>query len=411
MARLREFLLSRSARISPAEAGLAGGGARRRTPGLRREGVAVLAGVGVSWYQWLEQGRAITVSPQVLDPVGRVLRPSSAERRHPYVLAGLDPPAPEADPRYADMCEGLHRLIDTWLPYPAHLMDAYGNAVMYDDAAGAVPGTRPGITRNCLVAFFTDPLYRARTESRQQNAAHVAAQYRAACSERPGDDGPRAVADEVGELSPEFAEPWQRRDIAPGGQVRKEREHPVVGTLVVESARLRIPARPDLAIVLHTPLPEADTAAKAEWPASPEGRRGSMHPVAGCPGSAPYALGMTETTASAELDAEDRKIITLARSARARNGVPEGAAVRDETGRTYVAGTVALDSLQLSAVRTAVAMAVASGAKSLEAAAVVTEADTASEEDRAAVRDLGGPGTPVLVAGPDGALRVSVTAG
>ncbi|MGW0559721.1 cytidine deaminase [Streptomyces sp. NPDC003016] len=120
---------------------------------------------------------------------------------------------------------------------------------------------------------------------------------------------------------------------------------------------------------------------------------------------------MTETTASAELDAEDRKIITLARSARARNGVPEGAAVRDETGRTYVAGTVALDSLQLSAVRTAVAMAVASGAKSLEAAAVVTEADTASEEDRAAVRDLGGPGTPVLVAGPDGALRVSVTAG
>ncbi|WP_093800916.1 cytidine deaminase [Streptomyces sp. Wb2n-11] len=120
---------------------------------------------------------------------------------------------------------------------------------------------------------------------------------------------------------------------------------------------------------------------------------------------------MTETTPSAELDAEDRKIITLARSARARNGVPEGAAVRDETGRTYVAGTVELDSLKLSALRTAVAMAVASGAKSLEAAAVVTEADTASEEDRAAVRDLGGSGTPVLVAGPDGALRGSVTAG
>ncbi|MGX1883775.1 cytidine deaminase [Streptomyces sp. NPDC055287] len=120
---------------------------------------------------------------------------------------------------------------------------------------------------------------------------------------------------------------------------------------------------------------------------------------------------MTETTPSTALDPEDRKIITLARSARARNGVPEGAAVRDETGRTYVAGTVALDSLRLSALRTAVAMAVASGAKSLEAAAVVTEAATASEEDRAAVRDLGGAQTPVLVAGPDGELRVSVTAG
>ncbi|MFI7391801.1 MULTISPECIES: cytidine/deoxycytidylate deaminase family protein [Streptomyces] len=117
------------------------------------------------------------------------------------------------------------------------------------------------------------------------------------------------------------------------------------------------------------------------------------------------------TTETPGLDPEDRKIVTLARSARARNGVPEGAAVRDETGRTYVAGTVDLDSLKLSALRTAVAMAVASGAKSLEAAAVVTEAESASEEDRAAVRDLGGAGTPVLVAAPDGTVRATVSAG
>lgn len=116
-------------------------------------------------------------------------------------------------------------------------------------------------------------------------------------------------------------------------------------------------------------------------------------------------------TQSTDLGPEDRKIITLARSARARNGVPEGAAVRDETGRTYVAGTVALDSLKLSALQTAVAMAVASGAKSLEAAAVVSEADAASDEDRAAVRDLGGPETPVLLAGPDGELKARVAAG
>ncbi|MDX3077381.1 cytidine deaminase [Streptomyces sp. NPDC088354] len=110
------------------------------------------------------------------------------------------------------------------------------------------------------------------------------------------------------------------------------------------------------------------------------------------------------------LDPEDRKIITLARSARARNGVPEGAAVRDGTGRTYVAGTVALRSLSLSALRTAVAMAVASGATSLEAAAVVSAAGTLAPEDLAAVRDLGGPDTPVLLAGPDGALRATVPA-
>ncbi|GAA1354123.1 cytidine deaminase [Streptomyces beijiangensis] len=120
---------------------------------------------------------------------------------------------------------------------------------------------------------------------------------------------------------------------------------------------------------------------------------------------------MSENTASDGLGPEDRKIITLARSARARNGVPEGAAVRDETGRTYVAGTVSLESLKLSALQTAVAMAVASGAQSLEAAAVVSEAGAASEQDRAAVRDLGGPETPVLLAGPDGTLRASVAAG
>ncbi|MFH8606290.1 cytidine deaminase [Streptomyces sp. NPDC018029] len=116
-------------------------------------------------------------------------------------------------------------------------------------------------------------------------------------------------------------------------------------------------------------------------------------------------------TESAALGPEDRKIVTLARSARARNGVPEGAAVRDETGRTYVAGTVALDSLQLSALRTAVAMAVASGAESLEAAAVVSGAEKVSDEDLAAVRDLGGAGTPVFLAGPDGEVRARVEAG
>ncbi|MGW7240869.1 cytidine deaminase [Streptomyces sp. NPDC054804] len=116
---------------------------------------------------------------------------------------------------------------------------------------------------------------------------------------------------------------------------------------------------------------------------------------------------MTESSA---LDPEDRKIVTLARSARARNGVPEGAAVRDSTGRTYVAGTVELASLQLSALRTAVAMAVASGAESLEAAAVVSGAGEVGAEDLAAVRDLGGPGTPVLLAGPDGEVRLTVPA-
>ncbi|MEV7807751.1 cytidine deaminase [Microbispora sp. NPDC088329] len=107
---------------------------------------------------------------------------------------------------------------------------------------------------------------------------------------------------------------------------------------------------------------------------------------------------MTET-----LDPEDNKIITLARSARARGGTPEGAAVRDETGRTYAATTVDLPSLRLSALQAAVAMAVSSGAKSLEAAAVVTASDEAAEQDLAVVEDMGN-GT-LFLAAPDGSLK------
>ncbi|MBO3750329.1 cytidine deaminase [Streptosporangiaceae bacterium NEAU-GS5] len=103
------------------------------------------------------------------------------------------------------------------------------------------------------------------------------------------------------------------------------------------------------------------------------------------------------------LDAEDTKIITLARSARARNGAAEGAAVRDETGRTYVATEVSLPSLQLSAVQLAVAMAVTGGAEAIEAAALVTDADDPGDRDLAAIEDLGH--AILYVAGPDGELK------
>ena len=105
---------------------------------------------------------------------------------------------------------------------------------------------------------------------------------------------------------------------------------------------------------------------------------------------------------------EDLKIITLARSARARVAAAEGAAVRDETGRTYAAAAVALPSLKLSALRLAVAMAVSSGASSLEAAALVSDADTVDPGDLAVVREAG-PDAVVFQAGSNGTLRATVT--
>ncbi len=281
---LRDFLMSRRARVSPADAGLPDGG-RRRTPGLRREEVAVLAGVGASWYQWLEQGRDITVSPQVLDSVARVLRLSDTERRHLYVLAGLNPPLPQApDPAMLDMSEGLQRLIDAWMPFPAHILDPYWNCVAYNEAARLVLNYgQEGSRSNCLISYFTDPVYRSRAASWERNAPTIVAQYRAAWSERAGDEGYEDVVREVSAASAEFAELWARGDVQDGGQIHKELEHPLVGTLLFEATQLRVPARPDLTIVLHNPrrTAEADTAAKLEWLTSPEGRRGGMYSVAG----------------------------------------------------------------------------------------------------------------------------------
>lgn len=103
------------------------------------------------------------------------------------------------------------------------------------------------------------------------------------------------------------------------------------------------------------------------------------------------------------LDPEDAKLVTLARAARARVGAPAGAAVRDRDGRTYAAASIDLPSLRLSALQLAVAMAAAAGTAGLEAAA--TDADGLREPDLAAVRDLGGPGVPVLLVDPSGTVR------
>jgi hypothetical protein len=103
------------------------------------------------------------------------------------------------------------------------------------------------------------------------------------------------------------------------------------------------------------------------------------------------------------VDPEDEKLVTLARSARARTGAAEGAAVRDDIGRTYNAATVALDSLSLSAVQATVAAAVSSGVQRLEAAAVVTEAESVDDTDLAVLAELGVAAA--IVANPDGTVR------
>jgi hypothetical protein len=114
---------------------------------------------------------------------------------------------------------------------------------------------------------------------------------------------------------------------------------------------------------------------------------------------------MSETTTVP--DPEDAKLITLARASRARNDAAEGAAVRDAERRTYVATTVDLPSLQLSALRAAVATAVASRPRELQTAVVVGDGDSVAEQDAQALRDV--KAATVLIAGPDGAVKETLS--
>lgn len=110
-----------------------------------------------------------------------------------------------------------------------------------------------------------------------------------------------------------------------------------------------------------------------------------------------------------QLSAEDRKLVTLARGTRARTGAAEGAAVRDLDGRTYAAATVALPSLALSALGGCVAMAASAGSRGLEAAVLLSDASSVSEEDLAAVRDFAGVGVVVHLGDPRGTVRSSAS--
>ncbi|MGW4499332.1 helix-turn-helix transcriptional regulator [Micromonospora sp. NPDC004336] len=258
---LREFLRSRRARLSPADVGLPDAG-RRRTPGLRREEVAVLAGVGVSWYTWLEQGRDIKVSESVLDAVAGALRLAAAERAHLYRLAGLEPPPAQSAPSLPASPE-LQRLLDAWSPRPGYIRDRHWNFTAINDAARAVFGY--GDTdHNCLVSFFTNARYRVLHRNWAETARAVAAGFRADAARYPDDPEFDRIADELASVSPEFADLWNRHDVGEHTSAVKAVDHPDAGMLVFDATLLPLPERPGHHLILHNPRPGTDTEARLE---------------------------------------------------------------------------------------------------------------------------------------------------
>ena len=262
---LPHFLRARRGAVQPADVGLPPGG-RRRTPGLRREEVAMLAGVSVSWYTWLEQGRPINVSLEVLDALARVLRLDPAERDHLVELAGHSI-RHTGTPAGADVPEWAERLLSSVDPAPAYLLGPTWEFLAWNAAMEHLfppLADLPTNERNLVWVMFAMPETRDLIVDWSTEARRVLSQFRADIT--PWRDEP-AVVDLVARLrsvSSQFDEWWERHDVA-GFETRLRRfNHPTDGQLTFEYQQLIPAGRTDLRFVVQLPISDHPTTEHEE---------------------------------------------------------------------------------------------------------------------------------------------------
>src|SRR5690349_12933433 len=250
---LASFLRSRRERISPEQVGLPAGG-RRRTPGLRREEVAQLAGVGVTWYTWLEQGRDINPSVQVLDAISRTLRFDTHERSHLLTLAGQ--PAPTIANQCLELYPTAQPLIDQLEPYPAFIVNDRHDVLAYNRVFASFfdsSKTIPDEERNVLWLAFTDPEWQKVIVDRDEAVGQLVAEFRGAMAEHLHEPAWTTLVARLHRASPEFSAVWARHDVQ-GAQSRTKRAlHPVVGLLTVNYTNLWLCQGLGTRIVAYTP--------------------------------------------------------------------------------------------------------------------------------------------------------------
>jgi transcriptional regulator with XRE-family HTH domain len=250
---LAGFLRSRRERIAPEQVGLPPA-SRRRTPGLRREEVATLAGVGVTWYTWLEQGRDINASPQVLDAVARTLLLDQHERDHLFRLA--DAPDSSAQAECATLPPTAQLLLDQLEPYPACIRNARYDILAWNKAYDQLMGPLadlPYEDRNSLWRMFTSPACRAATLDWEEGVRRMVGEYRAAMAEHVAEPAWKCLVSRLSKTSAEFAELWERHEVASPENLTKRYLHPEVGLLRLNYTHLWLGQRLGTRMTTYTP--------------------------------------------------------------------------------------------------------------------------------------------------------------
>ena len=265
---LATFLRSRRARLSPGEVGLPGDSqpGRRRTPGLRREEVAELSGVGVTWYTWLEQGRNIPASPQVIGALARALRLSTDEHRHLRDLAGLPPSASsglsgdDGPPGDGGLLARLQRLVDAVTPNPASVYDVHFDYLAWNEPYRRIrydPAQLTAGRRNLLWMMFTDAENRARMTTWDRAARVLLSQFRAAVGRHPGDPRFAELVAALTEASPQFRDWWAEYPVRYFRPAKIRISHPQAGKITLEMFQLRLEDSPGLLLVVQVPADPA----------------------------------------------------------------------------------------------------------------------------------------------------------
>ncbi|MCQ4080123.1 helix-turn-helix transcriptional regulator [Streptomyces sp. RB6PN25] len=262
---LADFLRRSRERLAPADVGLPLG-ARRRTPGLRREEVAHLAGMSTDYYTRLEQARGPRPSRQILAAVARALRLSDDERDHLFLLAGEEPPR---DRRASGHVRpGLLLILDRLDDTPAQVVSDVGDVLAQNPMAAALVGdasARHADQRNVVLRYFTDP--RAREivppEDRAELARAHVANLRAVLAARPDDAHAARLVSGLRAESPEFAQLWEAHEAAVRRRDTKRFVHPVVGLLELDCEVL-LSGEHDQRLIVYTARPRSESQTRLQ---------------------------------------------------------------------------------------------------------------------------------------------------
>ncbi|MEV6552218.1 helix-turn-helix transcriptional regulator [Streptomyces sp. NPDC051597] len=251
---LAEFLRSRRERITPEQVGLPHG-RRRRTPGLRREEVAHLSAVGVTWYTWLEQAREIQVSAQVLDALARALLMDASERTHLFALAGATDPNPNAP--CPTVTPALRAMLDQLEPVPACIQNSRYDILAYNRTYARLLCDLDALApedRNCMWLAFTNDDWRAAVADLPEVNRMMAAKFRAAMAEHLAEPAWKTLLNRLENGSPEFREIWARHEVVDQSGREKYIRNAQVGLLHLEHTNLWLGPSSGPRLVAYVPL-------------------------------------------------------------------------------------------------------------------------------------------------------------